>query len=122
MSTTLHYWEALERLKKNSPIRVKKGSSINNDTVALEAGMKRGSIKKSRKSFATLIEAISEEAEKSSVLPLSTRDQLKLEKSKKNNYRELYHQALNRELMLMDRLAKLEQELQYTKKVIPFKL
>jgi hypothetical protein len=32
-----------------------KGSKVNNDNVALEAGRKRGSIKKSRESFLELI-------------------------------------------------------------------
>lgn len=45
------YFEALERLKR------RKGK-INNDTVAVEAGRKKGSIKKSRPQHATLIAAI----------------------------------------------------------------
>ena len=52
------YWDALERLKSGCPCRVPLGSSINKDTVALEAGRKRGSIKKSRSSFGELIAAI----------------------------------------------------------------
>ncbi|MEK6290834.1 MAG: hypothetical protein V4793_05485 [Paraburkholderia tropica] len=43
------YYAALERLKK------RKGARINNDTVAIEAGRKKGSIKKSRPLFAQLI-------------------------------------------------------------------
>lgn len=47
MNETLEeYFDALERLKSNQPINVPKNSKINNDTVALEAGRKRGSIKK----------------------------------------------------------------------------
>ncbi len=49
------YWDALERLKAGCPSRVPLGSSINKDTVALEAGRKRGAIKKSRISFGKLI-------------------------------------------------------------------
>ena len=56
MSALNEYYAALERLKANKPIVLPKGSAINNDTVALEAGRKRGSIKKSR--HAALIEAI----------------------------------------------------------------
>jgi len=52
------YFEALERLKDNRPINVPKGTKINNDTVSLEAGRKRGSIKKSREVFENLIKAI----------------------------------------------------------------
>lgn len=51
MSSLNEYWEALERLSTNEPIRVPKGSSINNDTVAIEAGRKRGSIKNQDRHF-----------------------------------------------------------------------
>lgn len=57
--TTLEeYHEALERLKRGQPKKVAKGSRINNDTVAQEAGRGKGSIKKSRPLFSELIEAI----------------------------------------------------------------
>jgi hypothetical protein len=46
------YYAALERLKKRKDVR------INNDTVAIEAGRKKGSIKKSRPQFTELIAAI----------------------------------------------------------------
>jgi hypothetical protein len=39
------YYDALKRLQENEPIILPKGSKINNDTVALEAGRKRGAIK-----------------------------------------------------------------------------
>jgi hypothetical protein len=45
MSAINDYWDALERLRLDAPIRLQKGVSINKDTVALEAGRKRGSIK-----------------------------------------------------------------------------
>ena len=48
MSALNEYYAALERLKANKPEVLPKGSAINNDTVAMEAGRKRGSIKKSR--------------------------------------------------------------------------
>lgn len=50
------YSAVLKRLKANKPTILPKGFAINNDTVALEAGRKRGSIKKSR--HAALIEAV----------------------------------------------------------------
>lgn len=46
MSALNDYYAALERLKTNKPIILPKGSTINNDTVAMEAGRKRGSIKR----------------------------------------------------------------------------
>ncbi|GEM_PF-1493371 len=55
--TVKEYFAALERLKQNKPERIEKGSQINKDTVALEAGRKRGSIR-NRHGFETLIEAI----------------------------------------------------------------
>ena len=66
MNDTLQeYFDALDRLKSNNPTNVPKGSKINNDTVALEAGRKRGSIKKSREIFAELIEAINNASQES---------------------------------------------------------
>jgi ribosomal protein S10 len=51
MKSIEEYFLALERIKNNKPIRIQKGSRINKDTVALEAGRERGSIKKSREQF-----------------------------------------------------------------------
>ena len=48
------YYFALARLLKNKPERVEKDAAINKDTVALEAGRKRGSIR-NRPEFAQLI-------------------------------------------------------------------
>jgi hypothetical protein len=56
-STVKEYFTALERLKQNKPQVVERGSPINKDTVALEAGRKRGSIR-NRRGFEKLIEAI----------------------------------------------------------------
>ena len=61
MSAHNEYHAALERLKANKPTILPKGSAINNDTVALEAGRKRGSIKKSR--HVALVEAIEQAAQ-----------------------------------------------------------
>lgn len=49
------YYQALERLKSGKPQTVAKGTKITNDAVSLEAGRKKGSIKKSRPAFAGLI-------------------------------------------------------------------
>lgn len=56
-STVKEYLDALERLKKNAPVRVPKGSPINKDQVALEAGRKRGTIR-NRPGFEQLIAEI----------------------------------------------------------------
>ena len=52
--------EALNRLIANTPIRAPKSSKINNDTVALEAGLKRGAVKRSRPELAELLDNIKE--------------------------------------------------------------
>lgn len=114
-STINEYFDALERLKNNTPINLPKGSKINNDTVALEAGRKRGSIKKSREQFLGLIEAI-DEAKDQATAPLKQHG-AQVEKYKKlyNDYREKYEAAINRELMLADKVAELEKEVRALK-------
>jgi len=52
------YFQALERIKNGHPRLVERGTKITNDAVSLEAGRKKGSIKKSRPLFKELIEAI----------------------------------------------------------------
>ncbi len=61
MSKTLkNFYDALQRLIDEKPKVITGTYSINNDTVALEAGRKRGTIKKSRPELAELIVAITE--------------------------------------------------------------
>lgn len=119
MNGMQNYWDALERLKKNKPIKVAPGARINNDTVALEAGRKRGSIKKSRSVFNRLINAIDEAASQTVQSQTGLKEKLAKEKLQKANYQELYIQSLNRELMLLDRLAELEKLLKQYGKIIP---
>ena len=45
MGAVDNYLSALERLKNNTPVVLPKGTRISKDTVALEAGRKRSSIK-----------------------------------------------------------------------------
>lgn len=91
MSALNDYYAALERLKANKPIILPKGSAINNDTVAMEAGRKRGSIKKSR--HAALIEAIEQAAQQAGQNVLSPAQQVEKAKSKtkavKTDYEKL---------------------------------
>ncbi|MDI6622721.1 hypothetical protein [Acinetobacter junii] len=91
MSVLNDYYAALERLKANKPIVLPKGSAINNDTVAMEAGRKRGSIKKSR--HAALIEAIEQAAQEAGQNVLSPTQQIEQAKTKtkavKNDYEQL---------------------------------
>ena len=80
MSALNDYYAALERLKTNKPIILPKCSAINNDTVAMEAGRKRGSIKKSR--HAALIEAIELAEQQAGQNVLSPAQQVEKAKSK----------------------------------------
>ena len=52
------YFKALNRLQMGVPEVVPKGTKITNDAVSVEAGRKKGSIKKSRPQFSSLIDAI----------------------------------------------------------------
>lgn len=90
MSALNDYYAALERLKANKPIILPKGSAINNDTVAMEAGRKRGSIKKSR--HAALIEAIEHAAQAAGQNVLSPTQQIEQAKSKTKTVKSDYEQ------------------------------
>ena len=90
MSVLNEYYAALERLKANKPEVLPKGSAINNDTVALEAGRKRGSIKKSR--HAALIDAIDRAAQAMGQEKPSPAQQLEQAKSKTKAVKSDYEQ------------------------------
>ena len=103
-----NYLSALERLKNNTPVVLPKGTRISKDTVALEAGRKRSSIKKSRPQFASLIKEIELAASIQSKPEDDSKGYLEKLKSEKDHYKSLYQQSLNRELMLVKRLSDLE--------------
>ena len=108
------YYAALERLKNNKPKVLHPNTfSINNDTVALEAGRKRGSIKASR--YPELIESIKKAEELRTKTGISVADKHKAKAKKgKNANKELelkYQASLNREVMLVEQLRKLEKEI-----------
>ena len=90
MSALNEYYAALERLKANKPTILAKGFAINNDTVALEAGRKRGSIKKSR--HAALVEAIELAAQQVGQNVLSPVQQVEKAKSKTKAVKSDYEQ------------------------------
>jgi len=91
MNAENEYYAALERLKANKPMVLPKGSAINNDTVALEAGRKRGSIKKSR--HAALVEEIEQAAQEAGQNVLSPTQQIEQAKNRtkaaKSDYEQL---------------------------------
>ena len=108
MGAVDNYLSALERLKNNTPVVLPKGTRISKDTVALEAGRKRSSIKKSRPQFASLIEEIELAASIQSKPEDDSKGYLDKLKTEKDHYKSLYQQSLNRELMLVKRLSDLE--------------
>lgn len=101
-NATTKYFDALERLKAA-------GKKINNDTVALEAGSKKGSIKKSRPGHAELISAIATASEaakdaKAADDPVpGLRDSIRV-------LRQRLDQALEREINLLDELLTVRHE------------
>lgn len=125
--------EALNRLISNTPIRVPKGSKINNDTVALEAGLKRGAVKRSRPELAELLDDIQEAeakrlgkeySKKNSKIVLQT-EALKL-KQQLNELQEKYDTQLSQINSLIFENHRLKREIQFlneenNNKIINFK-
>jgi hypothetical protein len=96
------YFEALERLRA-------RGASINNDTVALEAGSGRGSIKKSRAGYAELIAAI-DQAAKEQVEGRAASDPLPGRRSDIEGLRARLDAALEREVNLLHEVLTLREQ------------
>ena len=111
MTALDEYYQALDRLKTSNTVRVPKGTRISKDSVALEAGRKRSSIKKSRVVFEQLIIDINLAAEEQSRRDKKPKQIMEELKAEKNHYRQLYHEALNRELMLIKRIDYLERSI-----------
>lgn len=98
------YFEALERLKRGKTINVPKGTKITNDSVSLEAGRKKGTIKKSRPVFSDLIEAINTAATADGKPRDEMRERLEQAKAEAARYRVLWEEALAREVSLVKEL------------------
>lgn len=98
------YFDALDRLKKGCPVQVPKGTRITNDSVSLEAGRKKGTIKRSRPVFRDLIEAIDKaKAEKTRPVDEAS-ERLNEAKAEIRRYRNLWEEALSREISLVKQL------------------
>lgn len=105
MSSALSdYFSALERLKKGRPNNVPKGSKITNDSVSLEAGRKKGTIKKSRPVFHELINAIDAAAAEQTQPQDVAKAALDAAKADAVRYRNLWEEALSREVSLVKQL------------------
>lgn len=107
------YFEALQRL-------IDRGDKINNDTVALEAGSGRGSIKKSRAAYAELIAAIDQAAQAQATTKAETDPVLALRQEKTDLVR-LLDGALERELALLSEVYDLREEVRQLREQLPNK-
>lgn len=108
MSALSDYYEALERLKKNKPINIAPGGKINKDTVALEAGRKRGSIKSSRDGYVALIEDIAAASVAAIPEDVQVKDKVACLKGELKQFKQRYIRSINREIVLKNRVRELE--------------
>lgn len=111
MPDILHdYREALDRLRKGRPINVPKGTKITNDSVSLEAGRKKGTIKRGRPIFKGLIEEIDAVAAELARPADVHRHKIEELKAEVTRYRTLWEEALAREVSLVKQLWDERQE------------
>lgn len=111
------YRNAFERLKAGKPKIVDKSMPANElDTVALEAGKKKGSLRRSQHP-GLCDEILGYQVEET---PLAKEVRLKDEyKNDRDAYHRLWSEALARELMLKIRLEELEKEIARIKQSYP---
>ena len=105
------YFQALERLKNGHPRFVDKSTKITIDAVSLEAGRKKGSIKKSRELFRDLIEAIDAAAVEQARPQQERVARLNKVKQTVESLREQLDNALARELSLLAELYETKKKL-----------
>ncbi|MDZ4282093.1 MAG: hypothetical protein U1C04_15165 [Hydrogenophaga sp.] len=110
----VEYFEALDRLKKGANKVVPKGTRITNDSVALEAGRGKGSIKKSRPVFTALIAAIEAAASEQAQPINDAKSKLKAAKEDTARYKAMWLQTLSREQSLVKQLW--DERMEWTKK------
>lgn len=103
-SSMAEYFEALDRLNKGANKVVPKGTRITNDSVALEAGRGKGSIKKSRPVFTALIAAIEAAASEQAQPINDAKSKLKAAKEDTARYKAMWLQTLSREQSLVKQL------------------
>jgi hypothetical protein len=105
------YLVALERLKAGRTVHVPQGTKITNDSVAMEAGRGKGSIKKSRSIFTDLITAIRVAASEQAAPEVVRKNRLENTKQEAMKYRTLYEAGLARELSLLHEIEDLKSDL-----------
>lgn len=109
--TLISYYEALERLRAGRPRIVEKGTKISNDAVSLEAGRRKGSIKKSRPQFQALISEIEAAALEQRRPAYNQRDIIRKAKDTAKSLRQELDAALARENSLLMELYEVRVQL-----------
>lgn len=105
------YFAALHRLKSGQPSVVPKGTKITNNSVALEAGRSKGSIKKSRAVFSDLIQAIDDAATIQAKPNNEQKERLTKAKGQAAQCRQDLDAALAREISLLHELYETRKKL-----------
>lgn len=110
------YYAALDRLKKRN-------AKINNDTVAVEAGRKKGTIKKSRALYAELIQAIDQAAAEQANSPNPDKARADKYRAEATHLRAQLDAAYAREVSLLAELLEAKRTIQSMAgtKVIPLR-
>ena len=109
MARQEHYWRAFYRLKNDKPIVLPKGSKVNLDNVAMEAGRKRGAIKRSRRSQNEIVAAIDNSSIQISNSHRNLVRKLGNESRRALDYKSQYHKLLNHTIMLNNKIKEQEE-------------
>ncbi|NWB24079.1 hypothetical protein HX824_25975 [Pseudomonas sp. D4002] len=114
-------WAALWRILAGEPLTVSRDDYLSYDLVCLEAGFKRGYLKANRKQHEEIRARISENMAVCAAKPKKATQYSLREVSRKKNeeikeWKKKYESALNREILLIDYISKLEQQLELRKK------
>ncbi len=104
IETLSDYYAALERL-------IKRKAKINNDTVALEAGRKKGTIKKSRHIYTRLIQDIENAALEQSQIHKHYHIKLTQSRNAATELRKQLDEAYAREVSLLAELLETKRKL-----------
>jgi hypothetical protein len=122
-NSLVEYFLALERLAAGKPIRVSRDSKICNDSVSMEAGRGKGSIKRSRAVFGALIQAIEEAAAKQMHSETKANKKLNSLKAEVTGYKDALDEALAREVSLLYEIYELKRQIAQLNggKVIPIR-
>lgn len=102
----MQYESALQRLVENKPNILPPGSKITINNVALEAGRGKGSIRKDRECFVEIREKTQAAATKQ-----KKENGARPKKGAEKLFKDLYHESLARELMLISQIDELNKDL-----------